>query len=165
MKTELYEILLEEAVNKLENQFHFGDCSFVNEETDEFDAEMARAYAEEMIAENPESFIQDYFNTNRSIEPKVIEAANDMFDISVYLQAKKDGLDAELKHPEETKKLLVEKLEIDEALLPYYESFIYNYDLEGSLWLSFGSGLFHSEAYEEGYPSWEDAIYNLELSF
>lgn len=165
MTKKLYDTLFEEAMEILSKDYEYGDDTFVNEETDEFDTEAAKDYADEMVNENPEYLCQKYLDTDKEIKPEIIEAANSMLDIAIYLMAENEGVRPNLKHPEETKKLFMETHEIDEILWPYWAEILYNYDLEGCLWRQFGEGEFYNKAVESGYPSWDAAWDEFEIRY
>lgn len=163
MTKKLHDELFKETMKILSMDYTYGDDSFVNEETDEFDTDTAKEYAKEMISENPEYLCQKIFVTDKEIKPEIIEAANNMLDIAVYLRTKLEGLRPNLKHPEETKKLFMKVHETNEIMWPYWAKILYRYDLESYLWIKHGEGEysheFYREAVESGYPwytSWDE---------
>lgn len=165
MKTKLYEQLLEDAMDKLEQQFNFGDESFMNEETDEFDKEAAEEYAKEWVNENPESLLQSILDTDRHIKPEIIDAADSTLDVAIYLMAESEGVNPKLAHPKETKKLFMETHNIDAVLWPYWAEILYNYDLEGPLWVTYGEGKIQDEMLDAGYTSWDSSWNDFEIRY
>lgn len=165
MKTKLFEQLFEEAMDKLEQQFNFGDDTFVNEETEEFDEEAAEEYAKEWIAEDAEILLQSMLDTKKHIKPEIINAAGSTLDVAIYLMADSEGVHPSLAHPKETKKLFMETYDIDEMLWPYWAQILYNYDLEGPLWVTYGDGKIRNKMLDAGYMDWDSVWDDFEIRY
>lgn len=165
MKTKLFEQLFEEAMYKLEHQFNYGDDTFINEENGEFDEDAAKEYAIEYVYEDAESLLQSILDTKKHIKPDIINAAGNTLDVAVYLMADSEGVNPSLAHPKETKKLFMETYDVDEVLWPYWAEILYNYDLEGSLWVTYGEGKIRNEMLDAGYMDWDSAWDDFEIRY
>lgn len=59
----------------------------------------------------------------------------------------------------------METYDIDEMLWPYWAQILYNYDLEGPLWVTYGDGKIRNKMLDAGYMDWDSVWDDFEIRY